>query len=93
MDTQEFGCSNSLPEYKFRILRWITETVKNCKTWTGNENHRSKEVKNANVFMCQQLKYGQWYIQFIYPTLVNNFTSLNQDLINDLQIFNIEFSN
>jgi hypothetical protein len=43
--------------------------------------------------MCQQLKYGQWYIQFIYPTLVNNFTSLNQDLINDLQIFNIEFSN
>ena len=43
--------------------------------------------------MCQRLKYGQWYIQFIYPTLVNNFTSLNQDLINDLQIFNIEFSN
>jgi hypothetical protein len=27
MDTQEFGCSDSLPEWKFRILRWITETV------------------------------------------------------------------
>jgi hypothetical protein len=27
MDTQEFGCSDSLPEWKFCILWWITETV------------------------------------------------------------------
>jgi len=27
MGTQEFGCSDCLPEWKFHILRWITETV------------------------------------------------------------------
>jgi hypothetical protein len=27
MDTQEFGCSDSLPEWKFCIVRRITETV------------------------------------------------------------------
>jgi DNA relaxase NicK len=24
---QDFGCSDDLPEWKFRILQWITETI------------------------------------------------------------------
>ena len=27
MKTQAFGCIDYLPEWKFAILRWITETV------------------------------------------------------------------
>ena len=43
--------------------------------------------------MCQQLRIRTKVYPVYLSYIGKQLTSLNQDLINDLQIFNIEFSN